>query len=70
MPTPEVMLHVLDMMLLEKYWHGRKCSANNAVLEDVFNPAASTRAKQDESPTVLSAVKTQILWGQLTTISL
>lgn len=38
--------------------------------EDVFNLAASTRPKQDESPTVLNAVKTQILLGQLTTISL
>lgn len=38
--------------------------------EDMFNLAVTTRPKQDESPTVLNAVQTQTLRGQLTTISL
>jgi len=70
MTTPEVMLEVPDIMLLEKYWHARKCSENNTDWEDTFNPAMTARPKQDESPTVLNAVQTQTERGQLTTISL
>lgn len=70
MTTPEVMLEVPDMMLLEKYWHVTKCAnEEQKVLGGLVQPAVTTGPKEDESPTVCSAAQTQT-WGRLTAISL